>query len=98
VRGSGGSQVRSDDSQMDKMIIHGGRPLRGTVALAGSKNATLPCLIAALLTDEPVAIHNVPRLRDVRTALDLLARLGVESRWTGEHELEVCAHAVASHE
>ncbi|HZO83005.1 MAG TPA: UDP-N-acetylglucosamine 1-carboxyvinyltransferase [Candidatus Binataceae bacterium] len=83
---------------MDKMIIHGGRPLRGTVALAGSKNATLPCLIAALLTDEPVAIHNVPRLRDVRTALDLLARLGVESRWTGEHELEVCAHAVASHE
>ena len=49
------------------MIIRGGAPLRGTVDLSGSKNAALPCLMAALLTDEPVLIHNVPRLRDVRT-------------------------------
>ena len=80
------------------MIIRGGARLRGAVQLSGSKNAALPCLIAALLTEEPVLIRNVPRLRDVRTALDLLARLGVESRWAGEHEIEICARTVTSHE
>jgi UDP-N-acetylglucosamine 1-carboxyvinyltransferase len=83
---------------MDKMIIRGGAPLRGTVDLSGSKNAALPCLMAALLTDEPVLIHNVPRLRDVRTSIDLLGRLGVESRWTGDHDVELHARAITSHE
>jgi UDP-N-acetylglucosamine 1-carboxyvinyltransferase len=83
---------------MDKMIIRGGTPLRGIVALAGSKNAALPCLIAALLTNEPVVLHNVPRLRDVTTVLDLLHRLGVAVRWIGQHDIEICAHAVTSHE
>ncbi len=80
------------------MIIRGGAPLRGTVELSGSKNAALPCLMAALLTDEPVSIHNVPRLRDVRTSIDLLGRLGVESRWTGDHDVELHARTIASHE
>jgi len=80
------------------MIIRGGARLRGAVQLSGSKNAALPCLIAALLTDQPVLIRNVPRLRDVRTSLDLLARLGVESRWIGEHEIELCARTVTSNE
>src|ERR1700732_3111542 len=57
---------------MAKVILRGGAPLRGTVELSGSKNATLPCLMAALLTDQPVLIHNVPRLRDVRTSIELL--------------------------
>jgi UDP-N-acetylglucosamine 1-carboxyvinyltransferase len=83
---------------MDKMIIRGGRPLRGTVALAGSKNAALPCLIATLLTSEPVLVRNVPRLRDVTTVLDLLRRLGVEARWSGDHDIELCAHMISSHE
>jgi UDP-N-acetylglucosamine 1-carboxyvinyltransferase len=83
---------------MDKMIIRGGTPLRGTVELSGSKNAALPCLMAALLTDEPVLIHNVPRLRDVRTSIDLLGRLGVVSRWTGDHDVELHARTVTSHE
>jgi UDP-N-acetylglucosamine 1-carboxyvinyltransferase len=83
---------------MDKMIIHGGVPLSGTVALSGSKNAALPILMASLLTDEPVFVSNVPRLRDVRTAVDLLARLGVKSRWLGEHELELQAREVSAHE
>ena len=84
--------------KMDKMIIRGGVPLRGTVDLSGSKNAALPCLMAALLTDEPVLVHNVPRLRDVRTSIDLLGRLGVESRWTGDHDVELHARAITSHE
>jgi UDP-N-acetylglucosamine 1-carboxyvinyltransferase len=83
---------------MDRMTIHGGVPLRGTVALSGSKNAALPILMASLLTAEPVTIRNVPRLRDVRTAVDLLGRLGVKTRWTGEHELELEAREVTSDE
>jgi len=80
------------------MVIHGGVPLSGTVALSGSKNAALPIMIASLLTADPVIIRNVPRLRDVRTAADLLARLGVRTRWLGEHEIELQAGDVIAHE
>src|SRR5271168_4980288 len=83
---------------MDRMIIHGGTPLRGEVGVSGSKNATLPILMAAALSDEPVLIHNVPRLRDVRTALELLARLGVKSRWLDDHAVEIHAARIDSHE
>ena len=83
---------------MDKMIIHGGARLSGAVTVSGSKNATLPILMASLLTAEPVTIRNVPRLRDVNTALALLNRLGVESEWTGDHKLTLHAERVTSHE
>ena len=82
---------------MDKMIIRGGKPLRGTVSVSGSKNTALPILIAALLTDEPVKLYNVPRLRDVTTTLGLLGDLGAEARWTGDNEVEVCAKKITSH-
>jgi UDP-N-acetylglucosamine 1-carboxyvinyltransferase len=62
---------------MDKLLIRGGRPLAGQVTISGAKNAALPELFAALLTAEPVTIHNLPRLHDVRTAFKLLASLGV---------------------
>ena len=62
---------------MDQFIIDGGRILRGTVRISGSKNAALPILIATLLTDEPCSISNVPtRLRDIRTTVALLESLG----------------------
>lgn len=80
------------------MLIHGGRPLRGTVTVSGSKNATLPILMAALLTSEPVVLRNVPRLRDVRTAIALLEGLGAAARWLDEHSLELRAAAVTGHE
>ncbi len=83
---------------MEKMIIHGGVPLSGRVVLSGSKNAALPIMMASLLTDEPVRIRNAPRLRDVRTAIDLLSRLGVEAGWAGEHELVLRAARIESHE
>ncbi|HUN58192.1 MAG TPA: UDP-N-acetylglucosamine 1-carboxyvinyltransferase [Candidatus Binataceae bacterium] len=83
---------------MDKMVIHGGPSLRGTVSLSGSKNAALPIMMAAVLTPEPVIIHNVPRLRDVRTAMQLLAGLGVKARWIGEHSVELHAAELTSHE
>ncbi|HAH07000.1 MAG TPA: UDP-N-acetylglucosamine 1-carboxyvinyltransferase [Elusimicrobia bacterium] len=61
---------------MDKFIIDGGRRLRGTLEVNGSKNAALPILVATLLTDEPCLIDNVPRLRDIRTTVRLLETLG----------------------
>ena len=61
---------------MDRFIIHGGKKLQGTVQTSGSKNASLPILVATLLTDEPCIIHRVPNLRDVRTTLKILEYLG----------------------
>jgi UDP-N-acetylglucosamine 1-carboxyvinyltransferase len=63
---------------MDKIVIHGGRPLHGQVQLAGAKNAALPILFAALLTPEPCVVRNLPDVVDVRTTLRLLANLGAD--------------------
>ena len=66
---------------MDKLLIRGGKPLQGTVEVAGAKNAALPELCAALLTDQQVELRNVPRLQDVATMLKLIRNMGV----TAEH-------------
>ncbi|HLV49018.1 MAG TPA: UDP-N-acetylglucosamine 1-carboxyvinyltransferase [Aliidiomarina sp.] len=62
---------------MEKFIIKGGAKLIGDVRISGAKNAALPILLASLLADEPVTIHNVPLLQDVETSLKLLERLGI---------------------
>jgi UDP-N-acetylglucosamine 1-carboxyvinyltransferase len=62
---------------VDKLVIEGGVPLSGEVAVSGAKNATLPILCASLLTAEPLVVTNVPHLRDVTTMLTLLGQLGV---------------------
>ena len=62
---------------MDKLRMVGGTPLKGEVKIAGAKNAALPILCACLLTDQPVVLHNVPDLQDVRTMLKLLQEIGV---------------------
>ena len=62
---------------MEKFVIEGGVPLSGTVVPAGNKNAALPLLACALLTDEEVVLHNVPRIRDTEAMLELLEDLGV---------------------
>lgn len=61
---------------MDKLVIEGGIPLTGTVAVSGSKNAALPILMGSILLDEPVTFTNVPDLRDIRTTTRLLGLLG----------------------
>jgi UDP-N-acetylglucosamine 1-carboxyvinyltransferase len=63
---------------MDKLLIAGGVPLTGEVAISGAKNAALPLLCAALLTKEPVTFTNVPHLNDIGTMLKLLAQMGVK--------------------
>jgi len=62
---------------MDKLLIRGGRQLHGEVRISGAKNAALPELCAALLTDQPVTLTNVPRLKDVATMLTLIRNMGV---------------------
>lgn len=62
---------------MDKFVIEGGIPLNGEITPSGNKNAALPLLAGCLLTDEPVTIHNVPRIRDVMDMRRLIESLGV---------------------
>ena len=69
---------------MDKFLIQGGKPLEGCVTISGAKNAALPAMAAALLTDQRVVLHNVPRVRDIGTLRLLLEELGVDS--STEHE------------
>ncbi len=70
---------------MDRLLIRGGRPLHGEVPISGAKNAALPQLCAALLSAEPVQLHNVPQLQDVATILKLLRHMGVRVERNAEH-------------
>ncbi len=63
---------------MDKLMIEGGAALSGEIRASGAKNATLPILCAALLTDEPLTVQNVPQLEDVATCNRLLRQMGCE--------------------
>ncbi len=63
---------------MDSILIQGGRPLNGSVETSGAKNAALPLLAAAILTDKPVVYQRVPHLRDITTMITLLANQGAD--------------------
>jgi UDP-N-acetylglucosamine 1-carboxyvinyltransferase len=63
---------------MDKFVIRGGNPLLGTVRISGAKNAALPAMAAALLTEEPVILENIPHVRDIETTRRLLTAMGAE--------------------
>ncbi|MDR0996077.1 MAG: UDP-N-acetylglucosamine 1-carboxyvinyltransferase, partial [Zoogloeaceae bacterium] len=79
---------------MDKLAITGGRPLCGEIAISGAKNAALPLLCAALLTDEAVQFCNIPQLRDIATLKKLLGQMGVTAQEEGPHALTLCAQHV----
>lgn len=75
--------------------IEGGVPLRGTLRAAGNKNAVLPMIAAALLTDEAVTLENVPRIGDVATMAELAASVGVDVDWQpAQRRLTLHAHQV----
>jgi UDP-N-acetylglucosamine 1-carboxyvinyltransferase len=63
---------------MDKFVIRGGNPLVGTVRVSGAKNSALPCMAAAILTEEEVILENVPQVRDIETERRLLSAMGAE--------------------
>jgi UDP-N-acetylglucosamine 1-carboxyvinyltransferase len=81
---------------VDKLIIDGGRPLEGRVAISGAKNAALPILAAAILTADTVRIENVPRLRDVATVAGLLTQMGLWVRQAGPGALELSGHSLSN--
>ena len=80
---------------MEQLVVAGGRPIQGEMIPAGNKNEALPCLAAALLTEEPVRIENVPAIADTRTMIELLENLGctVES---ADHAVTVGAAGAES--
>jgi UDP-N-acetylglucosamine 1-carboxyvinyltransferase len=78
----------------ESFVIEGGRPLQGRVRASGNKNAALPILAGCLLTEEPVTLSNVPRIRDVETMMDLLRHLGAEAEWIGDNDVRVHAEDV----
>ena len=86
------------DTLMESFIIEGGRPLRGNIRAAGNKNAALPIIAGALLTDEPVTLTNVPAIRDVATMLELVADLGVEVDVQDGGVVRLVAEDVRKHE
>jgi UDP-N-acetylglucosamine 1-carboxyvinyltransferase len=63
---------------MDKILVHGGHPLSGSIKVSGSKNSSLPILAATLLTREPCVVHGVPDLSDTHYMLQILAHLGAQ--------------------
>jgi UDP-N-acetylglucosamine 1-carboxyvinyltransferase len=63
---------------MDKFVIRGGNPLVGTVRVSGAKNSALPCMAAAILTDDEVTLENIPQVRDIETERRLLVSMGAE--------------------
>src|SRR5437867_3513939 len=80
---------------MDKLLIRGGRPLKGEVTISGAKNAALPELCAALLTADPVTLANVPQLQDVATTLKLLRSMGAAAERNAQRPDEVTIDAGA---
>ncbi|MGB6131325.1 MAG: UDP-N-acetylglucosamine 1-carboxyvinyltransferase [Acidobacteriaceae bacterium] len=63
---------------MDKFVIRGGKPLLGTIRVSGSKNSALPCMAAAILTEDEVVLENIPQVRDIETERKLLVSMGAE--------------------
>jgi UDP-N-acetylglucosamine 1-carboxyvinyltransferase len=86
---------------MDKFVIRGGNPLLGTVRISGAKNAALPAMAAALLTEEPVILENIPQVRDIETERRLLAAMGAEVELgygRAQHRTTICCRRLANAE
>src|SRR6266478_700329 len=63
---------------MDKFVVRGGNPLLGTIKVSGAKNSALPCMAAAILTEDEVILENIPQVRDIETERKLLESMGAE--------------------
>lgn len=79
--------------KQEEFVIHGGQPLRGEVRPGGNKNAAIKMLPACLLTDEPVVLHNIPRIHDVDVVIAMLRKLGATVEWLSESTVRVDAAA-----
>src|SRR5215213_5927934 len=68
-------------------VVEGGRTLRGTIRPSGNKNAALPIVAAALISERPVRLENVPHIRDIETLMELIRSVGAKVEWTGDNSL-----------
>jgi UDP-N-acetylglucosamine 1-carboxyvinyltransferase len=86
---------------MDKFVIRGGNPLVGTVRISGAKNAALPCMAAAILTEDEVTLENIPQVRDIETERRLLAAMGAEVELgygRAQHRTTLCCRTLSEPE
>src|SRR5947207_8213598 len=72
------SEVPRYSTKMDKFVIRGGNPLLGTIRVSGAKNAALPAMAAAILTEETVTLEDIPDVRDIETERKLRVAMGAE--------------------
>jgi UDP-N-acetylglucosamine 1-carboxyvinyltransferase len=79
-----------------QFVVEGGHTLSGSIRPSGNKNAALPIIAAALLTDRPVTLSNVPRIRDVEALVELIRSAGVSSEWTARNSLAIHAKSLRS--
>jgi UDP-N-acetylglucosamine 1-carboxyvinyltransferase len=86
--------IYSRDMSTPQFIVEGGRPLKGSIQPTGNKNAALPIVCAALLTDEPVTLENVPRIRDIESLLSLVRASGASAEWTAANTVVIHAKSV----
>ena len=77
-----------------QFIVEGGRRLSGSIRPSGNKNAALPIVAAALLTEHPVTLENVPRIRDIETLVELIKTTGAQAEWKGRNTLHIHAKTV----
>jgi UDP-N-acetylglucosamine 1-carboxyvinyltransferase len=75
-------------------VVEGGHKLRGAIEPSGNKNSALPIIAAALLTDQPVTLENVPRIRDTETLVELIRSVGASAEWRGRNRLAVHAKQI----
>ncbi|HZQ25498.1 MAG TPA: UDP-N-acetylglucosamine 1-carboxyvinyltransferase [Terriglobales bacterium] len=86
---------------MDKFVIRGGNPLLGTIRVSGAKNAALPAMAAALLTEQPVILENIPQVRDIETTRKLLFGMGAEVELgygRAQHRTTICCRNLSTPE
>src|SRR5687768_17141106 len=82
----------------DRIATRGGAPLKGTIRVSGAKNAALPIMAAALLTDEPCTLDNVPTLQDIAVMSELLQTLGADVQYQPEkHRVRIHAREITRH-
>jgi UDP-N-acetylglucosamine 1-carboxyvinyltransferase len=86
---------------MDKFVVRGGNPLLGTIRVSGAKNAALPAMAAALLTEEPVILEGIPQVRDIETTRQLLAAMGADVELgygRAHHRTTICCRHLSTPE
>ncbi|HUN82894.1 MAG TPA: UDP-N-acetylglucosamine 1-carboxyvinyltransferase [Terracidiphilus sp.] len=80
---------------MDKFVIRGGNPLVGSVRISGAKNSALPCMAAAILTEDEVTLENVPHVRDIETERRLLVSMGAEVELGAGNRTSICCRTLS---